>query len=140
MKPTVVYDRDCGFCRWSLGKLIAWDRSAVLDFVALQHARASELLAAVSPEDRMRSAHLVLPDGSVRSGGAAVPDLVALLPAGRSLAAAARRAPSLIDRAYRLVADNRDRLGPLVPAAAKARADARIAERSDAADPQPRNC
>ena len=36
----VLYDADCGFCRWSLGKLLAWDRRRLLRPVALQDPEA----------------------------------------------------------------------------------------------------
>src|SRR5436190_23119771 len=29
-QATLLYDRDCGFCRWLLGKVLAWDRRGVL--------------------------------------------------------------------------------------------------------------
>src|SRR5262249_60221531 len=31
----LIYDPDCGFCRWCLGKVLAWDRHRTLRPVAL---------------------------------------------------------------------------------------------------------
>jgi predicted DCC family thiol-disulfide oxidoreductase YuxK len=110
----VLYDEDCGFCRWSLDKLLAWDRRRALQSVSIQSARGRELLAEV-PEDRhLDSFHLVGPDGTVRSAGAAMGPLAELLPGGRPLAAVFRTFPRLTERAYRLVANNRNRLARLL--------------------------
>jgi predicted DCC family thiol-disulfide oxidoreductase YuxK len=136
--PVLIYDADCGFCRWSVAKLLAWDRAGRLRLLTLQEPEASELLASVAPEDRMRSSHLVLtrraPDGAVvrevHSGGEQVGPLLKLLPGGAPLAALARAVPPRVrDRAYRAVADNRIRVGKLVPAGARARADERLRRR-----------
>jgi predicted DCC family thiol-disulfide oxidoreductase YuxK len=110
----VLYDEDCGFCRWSLDKLLAWDRRQAFQSVSIQSAHGRELLADI-PEDRhLDSFHLVAPDGSVRSAGAAMGPLAQLLPGGRPLAAVFRAFPRLTERAYRLVANNRNRLARLL--------------------------
>ena len=103
---TVLYDRDCGFCRWSLEKILAWDRRRRLRPVAIQSEEGERLLAAVPPERRLDSWHLVA-DGELRSGGAAAPQLFAALPGGRPLAAVLRRFPNATERAYRWIADHR---------------------------------
>ncbi len=110
----VLYDADCGFCRWSLRKLLAWDRRARLRAVALQSPEADRLLADVPAALRMDSWHLVTPSGDVRSAGRAVAPLLELLPGGRPLGALASVSPPLTDAAYALVARNRSRLGRLV--------------------------
>jgi hypothetical protein len=66
------------------------------------------------PEQRYASWHLAMPDGRVRSGGAAGAELLAGLGRHR-LAAAASRFERPLDALYQLVAGQRDRLGPLVP-------------------------
>jgi predicted DCC family thiol-disulfide oxidoreductase YuxK len=80
-------------------------------------------------EKRMASWHLV-DGGEVRSGGAAFGPLLRGLPGGGPLACVAEAAPGATDRAYRLVAGNRDKLGPRLTDGAKRRADRRIAVRS----------
>ena len=129
-RPAILYDPDCGFCRASLGLLLAWDRPGRLRPVALGSAEANRLLAAMPEEERMASWHLVEPGGAVRSAGAAFAPLLRLLPGGAPLAAAAERFPGASARGYRFVADNRSRIGRLVPQVAKARADALIARRA----------
>jgi predicted DCC family thiol-disulfide oxidoreductase YuxK len=128
-RVTLLYDRDCGFCRWCLGKVLAWDRRRALRPVAIQSDEAGGLLAGIPEEERLASWHLVDVDGTVRSAGAAFPGLLRLLPGGAPLAALTARVPSATDRAYRWVAGNRSRWGKLVTEGAKRRADQRIAER-----------
>lgn len=128
-RPVVLYDRDCGFCRWSLSKLLAWDRRGRLRPVAIQDPEADRLLAGMGEEERMGSWHLAQPDGGVRSAGAAFPPLLRELPGARPLAALAERAPRLTERAYRLVSGNRTPIGRRLSDGAKRRADERIAQR-----------
>jgi predicted DCC family thiol-disulfide oxidoreductase YuxK len=77
----VLYDQDCGFCKWSLDKILAWDRSKRLRAVAIQSEEGDQLLAGVDPELRLTSWHLVT-DGKVFSAGAAAEPLARLLPGG----------------------------------------------------------
>src|SRR5262245_6300556 len=126
---TLLYDSDCGFCRWSLGKVLAWDRRAQLRPVSLQSKEAESLLAGVPEGKRMSSWHLVGPDGEVRSAGDGIAPLLRLLPGASPLAAVAARTPRLMKSGYRFVAGNRSLWGKLVTDGAKRRADRRIAER-----------
>lgn len=109
----VLYDRDCGFCRWSLDKILAWDRRGRLRPVAIQSDEGDRLLAGIDPDRRLDSWHLVS-DGEVRSAGAAAAPLFELLPGGRPLAALCRAFPRTTDRAYRWVAAHRDPLARLL--------------------------
>jgi predicted DCC family thiol-disulfide oxidoreductase YuxK len=111
---TVLFDADCGFCRWSANRIRVWDRRGHLRFVALQSAEAAELLRALDPSRRFASWHVVDDLGRVWSGGAAVSPLLGLLPFGRPFAWFAELAPGLTERAYSIVADHRDRLGRIV--------------------------
>jgi predicted DCC family thiol-disulfide oxidoreductase YuxK len=130
MRAVLLYDADCGFCRWSLGKVLAWDRRGSLRPASIQSDEAARLLAGMSDEDRLASWHLVDADGAVHSAGAAFPALFRLLPGGSPLAALAARFPRATDRSYRWVAGNRSRWGKLVTDGAKRRADQRIAARA----------
>ncbi len=123
----VLYDRDCGFCRWALGWILRWDRRRALRPVALQDPEADLLLAGVS--NRMASWHLVEPSGEIRSAGVALAPLFRLLPGGAPLAAVAGRFPPAAERGYRWLADHRSWFGRPVTAAAKQRADALIERR-----------
>jgi predicted DCC family thiol-disulfide oxidoreductase YuxK len=126
----ILYDRDCGFCRWSLAQLLALDRRRRLWPVRLGSPEAASLLADLTPEQRAASWHLVSPDGRRWSAGAAAPPLLRLLPGGSMPAALLARAPRATERAYRWVADHRSTLSSAIPARAKRRADARIDGRS----------
>jgi len=110
---TVLYDRDCGLCRWSLDKILAWDRRHALRPVAIQSEEGQRLLTPVPPERRLDSWHLVA-GGEVLSAGAAAPPLFAALPGGRPVAALLRAFPRATERAYRWVADHRGLLSRLL--------------------------
>ena len=104
----VLYDDDCGFCKWSLDKILAWDRHCTLRPVAIQSEEAAKLLAALPRARWLESWHLVSPSGDVRSAGAAAAPLAELLPAGKPLAALFRAFPGFTERAYGFVAGNRN--------------------------------
>ncbi len=113
-RVVILFDNDCGFCRWSLSKILAWDRHRRLRPVALQSPEADDLLEGMDPEPKMASWHLVAPGGWTYSGGEAVSPLARLLPAGAPIAWLANAFPETTDRAYRWVARHRDRLGHAV--------------------------
>jgi predicted DCC family thiol-disulfide oxidoreductase YuxK len=123
---TVLYDADCGFCKWLLVTLLRGDPAECLKPVALQRPEAADLLADLPPAERMASWHLISPAGERRSGGAAVPPLFRLLPVGRFPAAVFARFPRATDRGYRWVADHRTQLSKIVPGGAKRRAAQRL--------------
>jgi predicted DCC family thiol-disulfide oxidoreductase YuxK len=125
--PTsILYDADCGFCRWSLAQLLRLDRRNRLRPVSLQQPEADTLLAGMARDERMASWHLVDDDGRVYSGGDALAPLLRLLPGGRPVAAVLVALPAVGDGAYRTVAARRSSLGRLIPAASAARARQRI--------------
>jgi predicted DCC family thiol-disulfide oxidoreductase YuxK len=113
---TLLYDSDCGFCRWAVDKILVWDRRRRLRPVPLQSGEADALLPGMTTETRMASWHLVLRDGRVYSGGAVAAPLLRLLPGGWPLAAVFALLPGLTERAYRSVARNRNRFGRLAGA------------------------
>ena len=43
-RAVLLYDEDCGFCRWSLAKILAWDREGRIRPVPLQSEEADRLL------------------------------------------------------------------------------------------------
>jgi predicted DCC family thiol-disulfide oxidoreductase YuxK len=110
-RAVLLYDADCGFCRWSTARILGWDRRGRIRAVALQDPEADRLLSGMDLEKRMASWHLVTPDGRVRSAGAGAPELLRLLPGGTPLAVIASTLPGTTERAYRWVADHRDWLG-----------------------------
>jgi predicted DCC family thiol-disulfide oxidoreductase YuxK len=110
----VLYDEDCGFCRWSADRLRAWDRAHRFTFRSIQAADAAGLLGDLDPVGRYATWHVITSDGRIWSGGAAVPPLTRRLPGGRPLAVFAEAFPEATDRLYRFVARHRDRLGALL--------------------------
>jgi predicted DCC family thiol-disulfide oxidoreductase YuxK len=110
-RHVVLYDGDCGFCRWSLDRLLRWDRGGRLRAAPIQSREGDRLLADLSRQDRLASWHLMTPDGRRYSGGAATGPLVRLLPAGAPVALIAETFPRSTDRLYRWVTRNRHTLG-----------------------------
>lgn len=110
----ILYDEDCGFCRWSLAKVLAWDRNRRLRPTPLQSEEADDLLGDMDDRRKMASWHLVSPDGTVWSAGAAAAPLFELLPGGGIPAAIAAAFPGLTDLLYRLVANNRETLARML--------------------------
>ena len=113
-KAVLLYDSDCGFCRWSVDKILAWDRRGTLRPLPLQDPEAESLLPGMDEAERKASWHLVISDGHVYSAADAAAPLLRLLPGGRAPATLLGAFPRLTDRAYRIVARNRDRFGRLV--------------------------
>ena len=117
----LLYDADCGLCKFVVARVLELDRARRFRPLALQDPRAAELLPGMDEGERMRSFHLVERDGTVHSAGDGLAALVPPL----------RRAPRLSSRLYSLVAGNRDRLGRLIPDGARRQATRRIASRTD---------
>jgi predicted DCC family thiol-disulfide oxidoreductase YuxK len=127
---TVIYDSDCGFCRWSMAWVLRLDRNHRVRPAALDSPEADEALADLAPAVRGASWHLVSPEGQRFSAGAGLPPLLRLLPGGRIPGAVAAALQPLTNLLYRAVANSRSLLGPRVTDKAKRRADELIAERS----------
>jgi predicted DCC family thiol-disulfide oxidoreductase YuxK len=113
-QPTVLYDEDCGFCRWSAERLRRWDRRGSLRFAPIQSATGLSVLRSLEPDARLDSLHVVGADGRLWSGADAIPVLLRSLPGGRPVAALAAAAAAPTDAAYRWVARRRGRLGRLL--------------------------
>jgi predicted DCC family thiol-disulfide oxidoreductase YuxK len=124
---TLLYDADCGFCKWTVSALLVWDRHERLAPCAIQSVHAQSLLSDLSPEQRLASVHLILPDGERLSAGSVAAPLLRLLPAGTILALVIARMPAPTNRAYEWVARNRTQLSRAVPSAVKRRASERVA-------------
>ncbi|MGH2436346.1 MAG: thiol-disulfide oxidoreductase DCC family protein [bacterium] len=107
---TLLYDADCGFCRWSVSRILSWDRRGLLRAVPLDDPETGRLLGDMDQERRFASWHLVTPEGLIYSAGGAVPVLLRMLPGGRPAAAIAEALPGLVEWAYSWVARNRHRL------------------------------
>jgi predicted DCC family thiol-disulfide oxidoreductase YuxK len=137
-QPTLLlYDADCGFCRWAVAKLLAWDRARRLQPLRIQSAEGQRLLAEVEPRRRLASWHLLTPDGCIHSAGAGAAPLMRLLRGGAPLALLATAFSGATERAYQAIARNRSRPGRLIPRSAKERATRRIEEREFGSSTQP---
>jgi predicted DCC family thiol-disulfide oxidoreductase YuxK len=100
----ILYDRDCGFCAWTVAWLLRWDRRGALRAATIQGPEGAARLAHLDPDARLASWHIAGPDGRIRSGGAGLAPVLAALPGGRPLAALAARTPHATARAYDWVA------------------------------------
>ena len=119
----VLYDADCGFCRWATAWAMRRDHHHVLVTLPIQSPLGSELLVDVVPSDRLGSAHVVRDDGCRRSGGAAAANVLSVLPQTRVLGRLARSLPRTTALLYGVVAARRKSFGRLVDKEARRRAD-----------------
>jgi predicted DCC family thiol-disulfide oxidoreductase YuxK len=109
----VLYDGDCGFCRRSVEWALKRDRNHVLTAETIQSPTGERLLADLTPEQRLREAHVIHDDGRRESGGAAARAVLNALPSTRGLARVVSVSPGLTERGYRFVANHRGLFGRL---------------------------
>jgi predicted DCC family thiol-disulfide oxidoreductase YuxK len=126
----VLYDADCGFCRWAMAWAVRHDREQVLVTAPIQSPLGSELLADIALAERLRAAHVVSDDGHRASGGDAAAEVLSALPATRALGRLARGLPGTTALLYNVVAAQRKSFGRLVGNAARRRADDLLAATS----------
>ena len=81
-KGVLFYDADCGFCRWCVAKVIAWDSKERIVPMAIGSPEAAALLADVEPARRSASWHFRDRDGTVFSAGAAFAPLLRAIARG----------------------------------------------------------
>ncbi|MBJ7457083.1 MAG: DUF393 domain-containing protein [Thermoleophilia bacterium] len=129
-RASLLYDADCGFCRWCVARVLTWDRRRALRPVPIQGPEGEALLAGLGEAARMDSWHLVDEDGRRTSAGAAVAPLARMLPGGAPVARVADRFPQAVERSYRAVVRRRGLLGRLITGGAARRARRRIAARA----------
>jgi predicted DCC family thiol-disulfide oxidoreductase YuxK len=124
----VLYDDDCGFCRWTVAWALARDCRRVLTPAAILSDKGTRLLGDITPAAREASMHVVHADGRRESGGAALRAVLVALPSTRVAARLAGVFPRATDALYAFVARHRTRFARLVRVSARRRADARLAE------------
>jgi predicted DCC family thiol-disulfide oxidoreductase YuxK len=115
-RPRLYYDEDCGFCRWTLGWVLRWDRRRRLEPVPIERPADLDSWHFERGNERWSAGHAFAP-------------LLEELPGGRVLAPMARKLEWLLVPAYRWVAGHRTGLSKLVPERSKRRADALLAAR-----------
>ncbi len=129
---TVLYDADCGFCRWSVAWLLQHAQDGAVQALAIQSAEARALLLAAGVPARrsaaLRARHCRRRLAGRRCAAEGKPHRssrrVLRGPTGRAVALAIGVVPApLRDFAYRRVAANRIAVGRLVSAKRRARAD-----------------
>ena len=126
--PLVVfYDEDCGWCRWSIARVLALDRRLALQPEPIQGELGEQLLAGIPEAERLQSAHVVTPADTVYSGGDAAAPIAAALPLLTPTAPLLRAFAGPARGAYRFIAGHRSTLGRWLTPAMRERADVRIA-------------
>src|ERR1700730_8717211 len=106
-RPLLLFDRDCGFCRFWVTRWQATMRDRV-DFAPAQ--QEASRFPQVTEEAWKRSVQLVTPEGKVYGGAEAVLRTLACIPERRWVLAVYRHLPGarpVSEAAYRLVADHR---------------------------------
>ncbi|GAB2470214.1 ABC transporter transmembrane domain-containing protein [Jatrophihabitans fulvus] len=120
-RRTVLYDRQCAFCMWTVVTLLRLDVRRRFATAPTQDSLA--LLPDLDERTALGSFHLVEPDGAVHSAGQALARLLRSLPATAVFGALLTVLPrGVSERVYRAVADRRATLARLLPEPAKARA------------------
>jgi predicted DCC family thiol-disulfide oxidoreductase YuxK len=119
----VLYDADCGFCRWAMAWALGHDPRRALVAVPIQSQLGGQLLDDLSPSERLDAAHIVREDGTRDSGGVAAAEVLGALPRTRALGRLARRLPTPTAALYGLVAARRHGFGCFVGGEARRRAD-----------------
>jgi len=119
----VLYDLDCGFCRWTAAWIVRLDPGERLVAAPIQSPLGSELLADLPPADRLAAAHMIDDEGRRHSAGAAAAEVISALDRTHVLARVARISPRTTDRLYGAVARRRMYFGRFVGRKARERAD-----------------
>jgi predicted DCC family thiol-disulfide oxidoreductase YuxK len=116
--PVLLYDDHCKFCRAGAALVDVWDRDDRLDFLGLSDPLALQLLAPMSEAERLESIHVVQPDGTITSAGAALRHTLAELPVASLVSRAAAVAAPIaagIDACFGGLSAIRGSLAPVVP-------------------------
>jgi predicted DCC family thiol-disulfide oxidoreductase YuxK len=119
----VLYDADCGFCRWAMAWAMNHDDRNQLVPVPIESELGGELLDDLEPTARLRSAHAIADDGKRRSGGAAVAAVLGLIQPAHLGARLARGLPRITNLLYGVVAKQRVGFGRFVDQDARQCAD-----------------
>ncbi|HEU5171374.1 MAG TPA: DUF393 domain-containing protein [Gemmatimonadales bacterium] len=113
IRPVLVYDGQCGFCRKWISRLRRWDRGGRIEYVTARERNSVSGLPRFTDDAVARAMHLVTPDGRVLAGARALPALLDYLPGG-ALVRPLFRIPGLpwvADRFYAWLAARRHRFG-----------------------------
>ena len=113
MRPVIVYDGECRFCRAQTRRIQRWDRRDAFEYVPRQTPGLAGRFPVLEAGDFNAGMRLVSRDGSVHVGADAVYEIARRLPICRWLAWVYRVpiAHGMLRRAYGWIAANRGRLG-----------------------------
>lgn len=116
-RPILLYDGSCGFCRRCVALLVRLDSQQRVARVDMTSEAAGSLMTTISPQRRHQSMHVIRPDGRVLHAGVALRAVLCQVqPEARWRSAGYwPLVPTLIDRAYDLVAALRGPLGRVTP-------------------------
>jgi predicted DCC family thiol-disulfide oxidoreductase YuxK len=81
LRPTLIYDGGCGFCRTWVERARILDRGNAVKIVPLQDEGAAVMAGRPATALR-RAVHLVRPDGAVFAGAAATREFFRYVPGG----------------------------------------------------------
>ena len=107
-RPLMLFDGDCGFCRFWVERWRSQTRGLV-DYAPAQERGAE--FPQITETAWKRAVQLVLPDGTIYSGAEAVFAALAAVPGRRWMLGAYRRVPGVqpvCDAVYSIVASHRD--------------------------------
>jgi len=113
VRPTLLYDGDCRFCRFAARAVDRLDRDRRLALLPFDDVDAASLLEQLPNGEGTASWQLFLPDGRRVSHGCGVVDLLREIDRAPHVASALQSLP--LDRLYAIVARYRRQLGRLVP-------------------------
>ena len=112
-RPAIVYDGECRFCLWSLGRIRRFDRTGRFEYLPRQTAGIEERFPVLTSSDFNTGLRLIHDGGRVDVGADAVYEIYRRLPPWH-LFAWVYRLPvirQLFRAGYGLVARNRHRFG-----------------------------
>lgn len=111
-QSVLLYDGECRYCRNWADRLRRMDKAGAITVLPAAERDSLPGVPFIEPGALEQAVHLVLPDGRVETGSAAILAILGRLPRWR-WAAAVFRLPGaawLADKAYRWVAARRHRL------------------------------
>ena len=119
-RPVVIYDGACALCQGGIHWISRRAVRGALEFLPCQSVERRARFPALEEARCMEAIHLVLPDGRVLAGHAAIPEILRHLNGWRRLAALFRLARGAMARPRRLRVDCPPSLPDLLPAGARA--------------------
>ncbi len=110
----LLYDEDCSLCVKFQRGIHRFDRRNRIETMGFHDPRIKTIVPTMTQEELFGNFHLVLPDGSVKSGNRALPDLLKILPGWKWAGWLLQHLPPvqwLSDRVYLWIARQKTRTG-----------------------------